>query len=300
MKKILCLGECSINIILDDKGNTLGTMPGGRIANAAILLAREHLPVAMASESATDVAGEIVTGALARAGVDITAIDRYSNGNTPATLVAGVPARISRYEGYPAGDTGFDIVWPRLDEGDVVMFGGFYALDARAHANIASFLAYAAERKALRLYLPGFLPVQEPRITRVMPQLLENLENADIVLTRSRDLPLLFGTDSASACYEQKVNFYCRSLVNIDSRCRRIEYFAANESTAADLPEAAQPDSLIWNAGAAAGIAATLLADGAPLAAGTVTDDFRRRVLTAALRSAMTATKDLMPWQLAE
>lgn len=299
MRKILCLGECSLNIILDDEGRTLGSMPGGRIANAAMLLAREQLPVAMASEAANDVAGSIVTAALGQAGVDISAIDRYSNGNTPVTLAAGMPARISHYRGYPADDEGFDIVWPRLDEGDVVMFGGYYALDPRAHANISNFLAYASERKALRLYLPGFLTVQEPRITRVMPQLLENLENADIVLTRSRDLPMLFGTDSAAECYTGKVNFYCRSLVNIDAPCRRIEYFAGTESTVAELPEAAQPAALLWNAGAAAGLAAALLVDGMP-ATDTVSDDFRRRLLAAAVRSAMSATNGLAPWQLIE
>lgn len=300
MKKILCLGECSLSIILDSEGHTLGTLPGGRITNAALLLARSGMPVAMASEAANDVAGDIVTGALARAGVDISAVDRYSNGNTPATLVASVPAKISRYDGYPEGDEGFDIVWPRLDEGDIVLFGGHYALAQRSHANIANFLNYAAERKAVKIYLPGFLPVQEPRITRVMPQLLENLESADIVVTRSRDLPLLFGTDSAASCYDQKVNFYCRSLVNIDAGCRRMEFFAGKDMTSVELPETALPDSMIWNAGAAAGIAAELLEDASPLALTPMPADLRERVLGAAVRSASAATKGLEPWMLAE
>lgn len=300
MKKIYCLGECSLNIILDGDGRTLGTMAGGRIANAAMQLARRGLPAVMASEAATDVAGDIVTAMLSSAGVDVSAIDRYANGHTPANIIAGIPARISRYEGYPEDDAGFDIVWPRLDSGDIVLFGGHYALAARAHENISSFLSYAAGRGAILVYLPGFLPVQEPRITRVMPQLLENLEAAHIVITRNRDLPLLFGVDNADECYARKVNFYCRSLVNIDAGCRRLEYFSSEGSTGVELPADAPADALIWNAGVAAGIAGALLEDSAPLAADTPDEQWRRRILTAAVRSAMDATAGLQPWQLAE
>ena len=33
--------------------------------------------------------------------------------------------------------------------------------------------------------MPGFLKQQEPRITRVMPEILENLEISDMVVTRN-------------------------------------------------------------------------------------------------------------------
>ena len=55
------------------------------------------------------------------------------------------------------------------------MFGGYYAIDRRMRRRMLPLLQHAAERKALLVYLPGYLPQQEPRITRVMPSILENM-----------------------------------------------------------------------------------------------------------------------------
>ena len=69
MKKIICIGECSLNVILDSEGRPLGTMPGGRIANAAAMLARDKFEVIMASEASADPVGDIVVNFLASAGM---------------------------------------------------------------------------------------------------------------------------------------------------------------------------------------------------------------------------------------
>ena len=50
MKKIICIGECGLDIIFRD-GMPTDSVPGGRIVNAAALLARLRLPVVMASEA---------------------------------------------------------------------------------------------------------------------------------------------------------------------------------------------------------------------------------------------------------
>lgn len=248
MKQIICIGELSLDIVLDESGNTLGDMPGGRIANAAMILGRGGANVLMASEAATDIPGDIVVGRLESAGVDLRSVDRPTEQRTPIHIMQA--PRLTRYEDYP--EQAFDIIWPRIEEGDIIVFGGYYALDKRMRGRMSKLLANAAERKAVMVYLPGYLPELEPRITRVMPEILENLEMADIVVSRTADLAQIFGDIAAADSYRDHVSFYCRSLVNIDPS-GRLEYFGGNECSAVAV-DADACGTLLWQAGALAGL----------------------------------------------
>ncbi|MDE6573845.1 MAG: hypothetical protein K2L84_00780 [Muribaculaceae bacterium] len=258
MKKIICIGECSLNIVLDADGKPMGSMPGGRIANAAAMLAKLGINTVMASEAAADNVGDIIVNFLADASADINSVDRFTEGRTPLnifTTAADGSTSLTRYENYP--DEAFDIIWPRIDPDDIVLFGGYYAIDSRMRPRMLKLLAHAVERKAVMVYLPGYLPQQEPRITRVMPAILENLEMADIVITRNSDLSLIFGTKEPQDCYSDHIDFYCRSLVNINEAAGRISYFTGNESSSVETGTAAAT-SLLGNAGVVAGLCAAV------------------------------------------
>ncbi len=305
MKKIICIGECSLNLVLDAAGKPLGSLAGGRIANAAAIMARDGLKVLMASETCADRIGDILVGNLRDAGVDVTSVDRFTEGRTPLNVFvhSADSARpspvLTRYEGYP--DDAFDIIWPRIDEGDIVVFGGYYALDKRMRTRLTRLLANAVDRKALMVYLPGYLPQQESRITRVMPQILENLEMAHIVVTRNRDLELIFGIKTPDACYHDHIDFYCRSLVNIDDTCRRISYYTGKEVSSVEIPERVCR-TLAWNAGAVAGLVAEIALRNLDAAAFDAPGgDLREALLGAAARSAMVAAQSLTEqWQSIE
>ena len=302
--KIICIGECSLNIILGHDGKPRGSMPGGRIANAAAILAHNKAEVVMASEASADAVGDTVVSFLADAGVDITSVDRFTEGRTAINVFVLPDAQaddprpsLTRYEAYP--DDAFDIIWPRIAAGDIVLFGGFYAIDPRMHTRMQRLLAYAAEQKAVMVYLPGFLPQQEPRITRVMPQILENLEAANIVVTRNSDLSLIFGGDCAKTCYHDRIDFYCRSLVNIDAACAHIAYYSGKEMSCVDI-DPRICSTLLWNAGAVAGIVQTLAERHvAPADLEPPSADFPHAVLLAAALSADARARDISDeWQL--
>ena len=301
--KIICIGECSLNIVLDHTGRPMGAMPGGRIVNAAAILAGLKNNVVMASEAAADPVGDIVANFLTTAGVDLASLDRFTEGRTPLNIFICKPgdtlvssASITRYDEYP--EEGFDIIWPRVDEGDVVLYGGHYAIDARMRPRLSKFLENAAERKCVMVYLPGFLPQQEPRITRVMPAILENLELANLVVARNKDLELIFGLKHPEQCYHDHIDFYCRSMINVDTECSHITYYAGKEMTQVDIP-ASTSATMIWNAGAVAGIVAAIAEmNMMPDAFTETTDEVRRRILTAATLSANEAAKTLsQTWQ---
>lgn len=303
MKKIICIGECSLNVILDHDGRPLGTMAGGRIANAASILARDRFNVLMASEASADPVGDIVVNYLSESGVDVKSVDRFTEGRTAINVFvsAGENAdnampTITRYESYP--EEAFDIIWPRIDPGDIVLYGGFYALDRRMRERMSKLLEHAVEREAVMVYLPGFLPQQEPRITRVMPQILENLEMAHVVVTRNKDLNLIFGIKHPDECYHDHIDFYCRSLINIDNECATITYYSGKEMTSTAISPGTN-STLLWNAGAVAGIVGAIAErELKPEALDAPGEDIRKAVLRAAVLSADNAARNLTePWQ---
>lgn len=298
MKKIICIGECALNVVFE-RGLPVGALPGGRIAAAAALMARAKCPVVMASEASADPVGDMTVAPLVAAGVDISSVDRFTEGRTPLmvfTEAADGTPQVTRYENY--ADEAFDIVWPRVDEGSVVVFGGYYALDKRMRTRMLPFLNHCVERGAVMVYLPGFMAQQESRITRVMPAILENLELAHLVIARDNDLALIFGTASGDVCYADHIDFYCRSLINIDTACRHLNYFSGKQLTQIEIPGAIC-ETMTWNAGVVAGVAAEIFSQ--EITAGqldTPDEALRQRLLTAAADSAQAAARELTEqWQ---
>lgn len=258
MKKIYCVGECALDIIFGADGAPLGAMPGGRVINAAAILARQGEPVSVVSEASAGPVGDRVVDWLGEAGCDITGIDRITEGLTPTLLyLPGADGRmtVTRYESYP--DDCFDVVWPRIEEGDVVVFGGFYAIDPRMRRRMSQFLQNAVDHRAVMVYLPGFLPSQAPRITRVMPAIYENLEIADVIITRTADLETIYGTADAVRCYADQIDYYSHSLVNVDSATSTITYFSNHEPVALSA-DSRFVSSMMWNAGVVAGVAGAI------------------------------------------
>lgn len=300
MKNIICIGECALNVVF--KGSVpVGAIPGGRIAAAAALMGRKQLPVVMASEAAADPVGDIVVGSLTDAGVDVSSLDRFTEGHTPMlvfTETSDTPGdyAMTRYEDY--ADESFDIVWPRVGQGSVVIFGGYYALDRRMRTRLVPFLNHCAEMGAVMIYLPGFMAPQERRITRVMPAILENLEIAHLTITRNNDLRLIFGTDAGSKCYTDHIDFYCRSLINVDTACRSLDFFSGHEVTKLEIPERIC-ETMMWNAGVVAGVAAEIFdKEIKPEALDAPGEDLRKQLLTVAALSAQQAASTLTDdWQ---
>jgi len=298
MKKIICIGECALNVIFEH-GVPAGAMSGGRIAAAATLMARDKLPVVMTSEASADPVGDMAVASLVEAGVDISSVDRFTEGHTPMIVFTETDdgsTQVTRYENY--ADEAFDIVWPRVDPGSVVMFGGYYAIDRRMRTRMQPFLNHCAERGAIMVYLPGFMAVQETRITRVMPAILENLELAHVVIASDNDLNLIFGSSSGKVCYADHIDFYCRSLINVDTAGCRLNYFSGKEVSQIDIPGIISK-TMIWNAGVAAGVAGTIFRQEITADQLDAPDEaLRSRLLTAAAESAQIAARQLTEqWQ---
>lgn len=298
MKKIILIGEFSLNIVTDALGQPLGTMPGGRIAHAAAMLARKGIPAVIVGDCSADKGGDIATSFLAEAGVDTSCLDRYTDGLTPVMIRfcgEGEACDVIRYEKYPQDR--FDVAWPRIDAGDIVVFGGYEALDPTVRPRMLQLLQTASDMKATLVYLPGFLPSRAPRITRVMPSILENLEMSRMVITRTADLRHIFNTADPARAFRDNVAFYCPAMLNIDAEKAEFSFHTA--SGTATAASAGPCGSTLAVAGATAGALKWLfesVADTSALA--SLTPSQKEEALAAATALAAEATATAAPWQL--
>lgn len=255
MKKIIIIGECGLDIIYEGS-QPVGSMPAGRLLNAAVMLAREGLPVFMVGDTGADPLGDIVVDTLVGAGVDTASVDRYVDGLTPVTFFFG--DKVTPYR-LPSREGGFDVVWPRVDPDDIVVFGGYYAIDPLIHQRLMSLVAHAVERKAFVVYLPGFMSQLAPRLTRVMPAILENLEVGSLVVTRSADLTVLYNDSDAARCFTDHLAYYSQSLVNLDAENAMASCFTGKSASTSSL--LLSTDTLLWNSAAVAAVIAALYRD---------------------------------------
>lgn len=213
MKKLIVIGESRLEVKLSKDGSCGSATAGGVIFNAACKAAELGVETIMISEIGNDPAGDILVDVLANAGVDMSFIDRLASPPTPIAI--DVDGRVSRYY-LPTDEEGLDIAWPRIERGDVVAFGGYFSLDCRVRSRLWQLLSAAEELGATIVYVPDVVDQRITRMTKVMPQVFENLEIANGVIALKEDLPLLFSTDDGAKAFKNHVSFYCQSLLVVD------------------------------------------------------------------------------------
>lgn len=201
--KIIIIGESWLEI--DFKGELPDTThPGGALLRAARTLAAKGREVIFLSEIGTDKIGSIIAGSLTEAGVDISKSDRHII-KTP--VVIDIDGSRSRYGATDDGE-GFDIIWPRVEREDIVVFGGYFAVDRRIRQQLWSFMTNVAEREATIVYVPDVADDRISRITKVMPFVYENLEIARRVITLPTDLRALFNHDDTERARRENFAYY--------------------------------------------------------------------------------------------
>lgn len=245
MPRIIFIGECTLDVIFPPDDRTewplqLSGRPAGRLLNAAAMLAAAGSDVTVVGEAARDRLGDLLVGYLRKTGVDTHCIDRFSDGGITSsnfifpTADGDAPCTVIPNRRYPSGEN-FNATWPRIDAGDIVVFGGYFAISDRSRQQLTEILQFASDRHAIIVYLPGFAPAMVPRITKVMPAILENLEVADVVVTDTADLRNIFGAADSAQCYRQNIRFYCRTMIDIDPGAHTVSLYHHDLATTSPL-----------------------------------------------------------------
>lgn len=208
MRRVFAIGESVLDILFDGDDKPIKSFVGGRVVNAAAMLGKQNVPVSIVSECCNDHTGDIVMKFLTDNGVDTTSVDRFTDGATAVSLIFNRDDKVvrSNYMNYPAER--FDVVWPRFNDDDVMLFGSFYSIEEKVREPLYDMLTYVAERKMIMIYLPGCQHGINCRLTKVMPAILENIELSNIIVANRSDIDAIFPGEGPDKAFRNHIESY--------------------------------------------------------------------------------------------
>lgn len=256
MNKAIYIGELALNVSLCADGHA-DTGVGDWAVNAAMLDGRMELPTIWVGEAATGTIGDHIIRQLQDAGVGTDSVDRFTEGVSPVRIFSdGDRTTTVDHSNFP--EEPVNAVWPRIEEGDIVVYGSYMTLEERDHARLLELLRHAKARKAFLVYLPYFEPHQVPRITRVMPSVFDCLELADLIVGRDAEVRAIFPEEeSIDAVFKDHILFYCRQFLHLDPAAKEMRFFDGDKSWTLKCHPTTNTE-FQWSAGALAGIVRAL------------------------------------------
>ena len=213
MRKVIGIGETLLDIIFRDNQPT-AAVPGGSVFNAIVSLSRTGVPVNFISETGNDRVGDIILRFMRDNRIPTDHIYILPNGKSPVSLAfldEHSDAEYLFYKNYPIQR--LDVPFPRLEEDDIVIIGSYYALNPVLREKVVELLEQARRQKAIVYYDPNFRSAHKEEAIKLAPNIIENLEYADIVRGSEEDFFYMYGLRDTERIYKEKIKFYCPNFL---------------------------------------------------------------------------------------
>ena len=213
MRKVIGIGETVLDIIFKDN-QPIGAVPGGSTYNAMISLGRAGVPTQFISETGNDRVGQMIISFLEENGVSAEYINVFPDSKSPLSLAflnEQNDAEYLFYKDHPHDQ--LDFVMPDVEKDDIVMFGSYYAINPVIRPQVKGFLDYARQKGAILYYDVNFRPSHKNEVMKLTPNILENLEMADIVRGSYEDFEVMYKKDDADKVYRAEISFYCKKFI---------------------------------------------------------------------------------------
>lgn len=213
MRKVIGIGETVLDIIF--KGNQpIQAVPGGSAFNSVISLGRAGVPTMFISEAGNDRVGQQVISYLEKNGVDASKVCVFPESKSPISLAfldEQNNADYIFYKDHPHDQ--LDITYPDVNEDDVVLYGSFFAINPVVRPQVKGFLEYAKEHGAILYYDVNYRSSHAGDLVKVMPNLLENFELADIVRGSNEDFEVMYRKKDADSVYNSELKYYTKNFI---------------------------------------------------------------------------------------
>jgi fructokinase len=181
MRKVIGIGESVLDVIFRDD-QPIGAAPGGSTLNSMVSLGRSGVATTFISETGNDRVGKQIINFLVDNGVNADNVYVYPDSKSPISLAfldENNDAKYIFYKDHPHDR--LDYAYPDIQPNDIVIFGSYYALNPAIRPQIVGLLEYARSHGAIIYYDVNFRPAHKDELMKITPNLIENLEFADIV-----------------------------------------------------------------------------------------------------------------------
>ena len=213
MRKVIGIGETVLDIIFKNDQPT-GAVPGGSVFNALISLGRSGIPAAFISETGNDRVGRCIIDFLRKNGVEGSCVYVYPDSKSPISLAflnEQNDAEYIFYKDHP--NDRLEFTYPDVQPDDVVLFGSYYAVNPVIRPQVVGFLEYARQHGAILYYDVNFRASHKNEVLRLTPNILENLEYADIVRGSTEDFEVMFRKSDPDTIYRTQIAFYTHKFI---------------------------------------------------------------------------------------
>lgn len=213
MRKVIGIGETVLDIIFKDN-QPVGAVPGGSVFNAMVSLGRCGVDATMLTETGNDRIGDNVIQFLHDNGVYADYVQRFSHGQSPVSLAFLDEENNAQYMAYKDSMVEWqDMNIPEIHADDIVLIGSYHALDPVVRPILTALLDKARDAGAIIYYDINFRPSHSTDVMKVTPNLLDNLEYADIVRGSREDFEVLFRKNNPTVIYKSEISFYCQHFI---------------------------------------------------------------------------------------
>ena len=199
-------------IFKDDK--PVSAVPGGSTYNAIVSLGRAGVDTSMISETGNDRVGRSIIKFLRDNGVNADYVNVYPDSKSPLSLAFLNEQNDAEYIFYKDhSNDRIDYSYPEVRHDDVVLFGSYFALNPVIRPQVQGFLDYARQQGAILYYDVNFRASHQNEVMKLTPNLLDNLELADIVRGSAEDFEILFRKSDPDAVYLSQISFYTKKFI---------------------------------------------------------------------------------------
>jgi fructokinase len=233
MRKVIGIGETVLDIIFKNESprvgdqssgfQPIGAVPGGSVFNGIISLGRAGVPASFISETGNDRVGQKICSFLQENGVNADNIFVYPDSKSPISLAFlndQNDAEYIFYKDHPRDQLEF--VYPDIQADDIVMFGSYYAVNPVIRPQVAAFLDYAKNKGAIIYYDVNYRASHKHEVMKLTPNILENLEYADIVRGSTEDFEVMFKKTDPEVIYRSQIAFYTKNFI-MTQGCNPVE-----------------------------------------------------------------------------
>lgn len=213
MRKVIGIGETVLDIIFKND-QPIAAVPGGSVFNGIISLGRAGVPTTFISEAGNDRVGSNIVAFMKDNGVNADYINIYPNSKSPISLAfldEHNDAEYMFYKDHPHDQ--LDFAYPNVERDDVVMFGSYYAVNPVIRPQVQGFLEHACNSGAILYYDVNFRASHKDEVMKLTPNILENLEYADIVRGSKEDFNIMFKKDTPDSVYRSEIAFYTKKFI---------------------------------------------------------------------------------------